>query len=83
MCAFSAYVSLVEPKNVKKALLDDEWISTLQEELLQFERSKVWHLDPPPQHHTIIGTKCVFKNKLDEQGVITRNKARLVVQGYN
>jgi len=25
----------------------------------------------------------VFKNKLDEFGTITRNKARLVVQGYN
>ena len=25
----------------------------------------------------------MFKNKLDEFGTITRNKARLVVQGYN
>ena len=25
----------------------------------------------------------VFRNKLDEQGTVTRNKARLVVQGYN
>jgi len=25
----------------------------------------------------------VFWNKLDEQGTVTRNKARLVVQGYN
>ena len=31
----------------------------------------------------IIGTKWVFKNKLDEHGLITRNKARLVVKGYN
>ncbi|GKA89846.1 retrovirus-related pol polyprotein from transposon TNT 1-94 [Tanacetum coccineum] len=29
------------------------------------------------------GTKWVFKNKLDENGVISRNKARLVAQGYN
>ncbi|GJY79830.1 retrovirus-related pol polyprotein from transposon TNT 1-94 [Tanacetum coccineum] len=32
---------------------------------------------------TIIGTKWVYRNKLDENGVITRNKARLVAQGYN
>ncbi|GKD75878.1 copia protein [Tanacetum coccineum] len=32
---------------------------------------------------TIIGTKWVFRNKLDENGVISRNKARLVAQGYN
>ena len=28
-------------------------------------------------------TKWVFRNKLDEQGTVIRNKARLVVQGYN
>ncbi|GKA86659.1 retrovirus-related pol polyprotein from transposon TNT 1-94 [Tanacetum coccineum] len=32
---------------------------------------------------TIIGTKWVYRNKLDENGVVTRNKARLVAQGYN
>jgi len=25
----------------------------------------------------------VFRNKLDEQGTVTKNKAQLVVQGYN
>ncbi|GJR90076.1 retrovirus-related pol polyprotein from transposon TNT 1-94 [Tanacetum coccineum] len=32
---------------------------------------------------TIIGTKWVYRNTLDENGVITRNKVRLVAQGYN
>ncbi|GKC30374.1 pentatricopeptide repeat-containing protein [Tanacetum coccineum] len=32
---------------------------------------------------TIIGTKWVFRNKLDENGIVSRNKARLVAQGYN
>jgi len=31
----------------------------------------------------VIGTKWVFKNKIDEQGVIVRNKARLVAKEYN
>nr|GEW80858.1 copia protein [Tanacetum cinerariifolium] len=31
----------------------------------------------------IIGTKWVFRNKLDENDVVSRNKARLVAQGYN
>ena len=29
-----------------------------------------------------IGTKWVFKNKTDERGIVVKNKARLVVQGY-
>nr|GEZ82875.1 putative ribonuclease H-like domain-containing protein [Tanacetum cinerariifolium] len=29
-----------------------------------------------------IGTKCVFKNKKDERGIVVINKARLVAQGY-
>nr|GEZ74260.1 copia protein [Tanacetum cinerariifolium] len=28
-------------------------------------------------------TKWVFRNKLDENGIISQNKARLVAQGYN
>jgi len=40
-------------------------------------------LVPKPKDRTIIGTKWVFRNKLEEQGIITRNKARLVVHGYN
>ena len=54
----------------------------MQEELNQFERSKVWKLVPRPSDHSIIGTKWIFKNKMDENSVIIRNKARLVAQGY-
>jgi len=55
----------------------------MQEELHQFERNKVRHLVPQPKNRTIIGTKWAFRNKLDEFGTVTKNKARLVVQGYN
>ena len=36
-----------------------------------------------PEDYPIIGTKLVFRNKLDENGYVTRNKARLVAKGYN
>jgi hypothetical protein len=55
----------------------------MQEELGEFERNKVWHLVERPSDRTVIGTRWVFRNKLDDLGIIVRNKARLVVQGYN
>ncbi|GKB69486.1 retrovirus-related pol polyprotein from transposon TNT 1-94 [Tanacetum coccineum] len=59
------------------------WIVTMQEELNQFIANDVWELVPQPRNMTIIGTKWVFRNKLDENGVVSQNKARLVAQGYN
>ena len=55
----------------------------MKEELEEFKRNKVWHLVPKPQDHTIVGTRWVYKNKLDESGVVVRNKARLVAKGYS
>ncbi|XP_070025519.1 uncharacterized mitochondrial protein AtMg00820-like [Nicotiana sylvestris] len=55
----------------------------MQEKLHQLERNKVWHLVPRPSDRTIIVTRWVFRNELDEHGNATRNKARLVVQGFN
>ena len=31
----------------------------------------------------VIGTRWVFRNKMDENGIIVRNRARLVAQGFN
>ncbi|GJW91969.1 retrovirus-related pol polyprotein from transposon TNT 1-94 [Tanacetum coccineum] len=80
---FFCFVSSVEPKNIKEAIQDESWTMAMQEELNQFKTNDVWCLVPPPKNQTIIGTKWVFKNKLDENGVVSRNKARLVAQGYN
>ncbi|KAG5528763.1 hypothetical protein RHGRI_029433 [Rhododendron griersonianum] len=76
--SYTCYLSLVEPKNVKEALMDECWINAMHEELHQFERNNVWELVPRPSHMNVIGTKWIFKNKSNEQGVVVRNKARLV-----
>jgi hypothetical protein len=40
-------------------------------------------LEKPPQDARIIGTKWVFQNKQDDQGVIVQNKTRLVAKGFS
>ncbi|GJV99974.1 retrovirus-related pol polyprotein from transposon TNT 1-94 [Tanacetum coccineum] len=72
-----------DPKNVNEALGDESWIVAMQEELNQFISNEVWELVPQPKNMKIIGTKWVFRNKLDENGIVSRNKERLVAQGYN
>ncbi|GJU29755.1 RNA-directed DNA polymerase, eukaryota [Tanacetum coccineum] len=80
---FFCFISTLEPKNINEALKDENWVMAMQEELNQFKTNDVWELVPNPMDMTIIGTKWVYRNKLDENGVVTRNKARLVAQGYN
>ena len=77
---YVCFVSLVEPKNVKDALLDEFSIKAMHEELEQFSHNNVWTLVPRPKNTNVIGTKWIFKNKSDEFGNIVRNKTRLVVQ---
>lgn len=50
----------------------------MQDELNQFERNNMWELVPHLSDHLVIGTKWVYRNKMDEVDNIVRNKARLV-----
>ena len=71
----------LESCSEKKQLIDSakQPIEILQQE----ELSKEWRIPRDLSVENIIGCKWVFRNKLDESGVITRNKARLVAKGYN
>ncbi|KAL8109061.1 hypothetical protein AgCh_025234 [Apium graveolens] len=48
---------------------------SMQEELNEFERNKVWTLVPRPKNRSVVGTKWVFRKKTDSEGIVTRNKA--------
>jgi hypothetical protein len=50
----------------------------MKEELDQFAKNDVWDLVPKPKGTHVIGTKWVYRNKLNEKGEVVRNKARLV-----
>ncbi|GJR73911.1 putative reverse transcriptase, RNA-dependent DNA polymerase [Tanacetum coccineum] len=71
-----------EPKKVIHALKDPSWIKAMQEELLQIKLQEVWTLVDLLYGKRAIGTKWVFRKKKDERGIVIRNKAKLVAQGY-
>ncbi|KAJ9545512.1 LOW QUALITY PROTEIN: hypothetical protein OSB04_025219 [Centaurea solstitialis] len=79
-CLFVTFLSNHEPSHVTEALDISDWVTAMQEELNQFER--LGRLIPRPKNKTIIDLKWIFKNKKDEDGIVTKNKARLVAKGY-
>ena len=75
-------MSSIKPKKIDKALKDVDWVNAMHEELNNFTSNQVWELVERPKGHNMIGTKWVFRNKQDQDGIVVRNKARLVAQGY-
>jgi hypothetical protein len=80
-CEHYSFVSMLEHIRVEDALGDANWVMVMQEELDNFTRNEVWSLVERPKQN-VVGTKWVFRNKQDENGVVTKNKARLVAKGY-
>ncbi|GJS29482.1 putative ribonuclease H-like domain-containing protein [Tanacetum coccineum] len=70
------------PTKIAQALNDESWVKAMQEELLQFKIQKVWTLVDLPYGKKAIGTSgCTGLRKL-KGGIVVKNKARLVAQGY-
>ncbi|GKB66851.1 putative ribonuclease H-like domain-containing protein [Tanacetum coccineum] len=81
-CLVACFLPQIEPKKVTQALTNPSRIEAMQDELLQFSLQKVWRLVDLPKGKHAIRTKWVYRNKKDDRGIVVRNKARLVAQGY-
>lgn len=55
----------------------------MHEELNNFTQNDVWTLVDKPKEHNVIGIKWAFRNKQDKSGMVVRNKAKLVAQGFS
>ena len=55
----------------------------MNEEIEKIEKNKTQTLVRRPKDKNVIGIKWVFRNKLNEDGEVSRNKARLVCKGYS
>ena len=61
-CEHYSFVSPLEPRKVKEALDDLDWMIAMQEELNNFTQNKVWSLVERPKQN-VIETTWVFRNK--------------------
>jgi hypothetical protein len=77
-----AFLSMTEPKIFEEASQDDDWIRAMNEEIDQIEKNNTWELVSRPGDKNVIGSKWVFKNKMNEKGKVVRNKSILVCKGY-
>ncbi|GJX27963.1 ribonuclease H-like domain-containing protein [Tanacetum coccineum] len=81
-CCF--YLKL-EPKKVSQALAMKVGLKRCRR-TLQFQATKMYWCVlcdlSQASVKRVIGTKWVFRNKMDDRGTIIKNKARLVAQGY-
>nr|GEX59398.1 retrovirus-related Pol polyprotein from transposon TNT 1-94 [Tanacetum cinerariifolium] len=81
-CLYVNFLFETEPKRLNEALKEEGWFIAMQEELNQFKRNKVWTRVLVSYGKTIIGTKWIFRNMIDKNRVVKKNKARLVAQGF-
>lgn len=52
----------------------------MQEDLNQFKGSIAWELVPKALSNQVIGTRWVFRNKLDEDGIFLKTKVIILQQ---
>ncbi|GJW37927.1 retrovirus-related pol polyprotein from transposon TNT 1-94 [Tanacetum coccineum] len=81
-CYFDAFLTSIEPKNFKQAMIEPSWIDATQEEIHEFKRLQVWELVSCLDKVMLIKLKWIYKVKTDEFGRVLKNKARLVAQGF-
>ena len=72
-----SFVSSIEPKKIDEALKDVDWVNVMHEELNNFTRNQVWELVKRPKGHNVIGTKWVFRNKQDQEGIVVRKQSKI------
>ena len=70
-------MSSIEPNKIYEALLDVDWVNAIHEDLNNFIKNQVCELVERTKDHNVIGTKWVFRNKQDQDGIVVRNKVRL------
>jgi hypothetical protein len=77
---------IIEPKTFDEANCCNEsaeWRKAMEGEICCLKQNGTWSLQELPEGKTAIGCKWVYKAKTDNEGNVTKYKARLVAQGFS
>ncbi|KAL0315559.1 UNVERIFIED_CONTAM: Retrovirus-related Pol polyprotein from transposon RE2 [Sesamum radiatum] len=81
---FAAQLSILqEPTSYAQARGHLEWEQAMDEELQALENNQTWTLTALPNGKKAIGSRWVYKLKMNPDGTVNRYKARLVAKGYS
>lgn len=78
--ALQVFTQLI-PRNIKEAKGSSEWYKAMVSEMNALRKNETWKLIPRTPKHNVLSCKWVYKLKQDENGQISRHKARLVANG--
>ena len=75
------HIAICEHADYEEAMKNKNWVLAMKEELSMIEKNKTWILVDRPKDK-VIGIKWVYRTRLDANGSINKNKARLVVKYF-
>ncbi|GJR84730.1 putative ribonuclease H-like domain-containing protein [Tanacetum coccineum] len=75
-------ITRIHKDHLKDQIIGDINLATQTRRMIKITEEHAMTLVDLPKGKRAIGTKWVYRNKKDERGIIVRNKARLVAQGY-
>ncbi|KAL0411028.1 UNVERIFIED_CONTAM: Retrovirus-related Pol polyprotein from transposon RE2 [Sesamum latifolium] len=79
---FGSGDAVQEPRSFTEANRSSHWREAMEKELEALEKNSTWDLIELPAGKKAIGSRWVYKTKLNQDGSIERYKARLVAKGY-
>ena len=74
-----------DPRNVKEDVNSkdsDLWKKAIDEEMDSLDKNEAWQLVQLPARRKAVGSKWIFKKKLNAEGKVDKYKACLVAKGY-
>nr|GEX90927.1 hypothetical protein [Tanacetum cinerariifolium] len=69
-CYSDSFLTLVEPKSYKEAMLEPSWIDAMQEEIHEFERRQAWELVPCPDLVILEAIRIFIANVTNKNMII-------------